>query len=80
MTNINKTYGSIFVILVLFGFLSFYKSWEVWSNGQYELLRLESKIAYFIGRKGLAFAYLFGGIVSVGELIRLALRSINYKT
>jgi hypothetical protein len=80
MTNTNKTHSSILVFIILLGFLFFYKSWEIWSNDQYELLRLESKLTYFIGRKGLAFTYLFAGIVSVGELIRIALRSNYFKT
>jgi hypothetical protein len=80
MTNNKITHGIIYVILLSLGFLFFYKSWELWVNGHSELLKLESKLAYFIGRKGVAFAYLFGGVVSVGEMLRMTVRSMKLKT
>jgi hypothetical protein len=80
MTNNKITHGIIYVILLSLGFLFFYKSWELWVNGHYELLKPESKLAYFIGRKVVAFVYLFGGVVSVGEMLRMTVRSMKLKT
>lgn len=80
--NISNNKGArriAYMISVLGVLYSFYNSWLVHMDNQYVLRRWEVSVTYFLGRDGVAVAWILIGIIIIAGIIQMALRYKDIK-